>query len=121
MDIVKKNIASTLLLLTGCTETSSYGVLENGTVEHVENDKTQFINHAEDESVIPRAEAIRRAEKLFIEAYGERILSQKPWRLKEIKDIYWISGTFREEGVGGTAELQMDKFTGETIKLFHGK
>ena len=66
-------------------------------------------------------EAIRAAEKAFVEKFGERVLRQKPWKAVKTGDRYHVHGTLPRGKVGGTAEAYVSAMNGEVIEVWHSK
>lgn len=67
-------------------------------------------------------EAIEIAETILFSIYGtENILGQKPYDVYLI-DNYWIlSGTLKEEFIGGTFLIIINSKNAEVLKITHGK
>ena len=67
---------------------------------------------------IGEREAIRIAEKAFVEKYGESVLRQKPWKAEKIGDRYYVCGTLpRYRVVAG----YVSAMNGEVMQIWHGK
>ncbi len=64
------------------------------------------------------------AEKILVMVYGDDVLKQRPWIVKEHKnpDIYIITGTFHAsaDAKGGVAEISILKKNFQIIRIGHG-
>jgi len=74
---------------------------------------------------VPDEETARKiAETVWLPIYGRQVLRQKPYRVKLIDEKIWIvEGTLKGIPfvVGGTAYIEINKNTGEIIKVTHSK
>jgi hypothetical protein len=74
---------------------------------------------------VPDKETAKRiAEAIWLPIYGRVVLSQKPYEVILIDDRIWIvEGTTRSIFArgGGTAYIEIDKYTGAILKVAHGK
>jgi hypothetical protein len=68
--------------------------------------------------------AIKIAEAIWFPIYGKKVLRQKPYKVKLIDETIWIvEGTLKGIPfvVGGTAYIEINKNTGEILKVTHSK
>ncbi len=74
---------------------------------------------------LDEASAVKIAEVIFVKVYGERVLQQKPWKVKSEKDdsIFFIEGTFNlpKGTLGGVAEIRIKRSNAEVVSIMHGK
>lgn len=73
-------------------------------------------------------EAIQVAEKELLKIYGDKILNQKPFHAKLELGIWKVTGTVNCPGsetgnlcAGGTGEVDINKETGEIVRITHTK
>ena len=73
------------------------------------------------EGLVPDKEtAIKIAEVILFRLYGEEdIITQKPYKVKEDDDIWWISGTLKENELGSAFNIAISKQTGAVLHLEH--
>ena len=66
--------------------------------------------------------AVKIAEAIFVKIYGERVLEQKPWKVKMERDdtVFFIEGTLKTTK-GGVAEIRLKRSNAEVISILHGK
>ena len=62
------------------------------------------------------------AEKELVKVYGKRVLKQRPWKItcSDEKSIT-LTGTFHGQGLGGVAEITLQKSNGKVLRMIHGK
>lgn len=69
--------------------------------------------------------AIKVAETILVDVYGEAVLAQRPFRAKLDGDFWIIDGTLHcPKGSickGGTAHIELSKKDGQVRKVIHGK
>ena len=67
--------------------------------------------------------AIKLAEIILENKYGEKVLKQKPWIISENKDSYKIIGTFHGGlgAKGGVAEIVISKSDARVLSITHEK
>lgn len=69
--------------------------------------------------------AVKIAEVIFVKVYGEKVLKEKPWKVKLEQDdtIFHIEGTFnRPKGTkGGVGEIRIKRSNAEVVSIMHGK
>ncbi len=65
--------------------------------------------------------AIKIAELILVSVYGETVLTQRPWKVTDNGNCFTILGTFHGKGLGGVAEIQINKSDARVIKCTHGK
>ena len=78
--------------------------------------KTLTVNPCASPSV-----AARVAEQIFVDIYGKKVLSERPWRVTETNGCYFICGTLTKGFVGGVAQLKLKKADGMVWVYLHGK
>lgn len=120
-----------LSLLTACTDTSnnSYVLVKNtensqdpvqDEIQHTNNNHN-LLNHTSVLLKTPEL-AIQVAEPVLFSVYGEKkILDQRPYRVYDTGTYYKIEGSLKEEYIGGTFEIIINKTNAEIIKITHGK
>jgi hypothetical protein len=72
---------------------------------------------------VPNAEtAIKVAEAIWLPIYGERIYQKRPFVAK-LKDstIWVVTGTLRENLLGGVPYIEIQKSDCKILKVTHGK
>ncbi|MDH3069428.1 NTF2 fold immunity protein [Akkermansia sp. N21169] len=65
--------------------------------------------------------AVKLAEVILESVYGENVLNQRPWNVTDLGESFRIVGTFHGDGVGGVAEIVINKADGKVISYTHGK
>jgi len=79
---------------------------------------------------IEKSTAIKIAEAVFLQLYGETVLTQHPWIVRETDSTFEISGTLHRKHskigeivvlVGGVAKMTINKADGRILKSTHGK
>ncbi len=73
------------------------------------------------EGLVPDKEtAIKIAKVMLFRLYGEEgIVAQRPYKVKEDADIWWISGTLKENEFGSAFNIAISKQTGAILHLEH--
>jgi len=73
------------------------------------------------EGFVPDKEtAIKIAEVVLFRLYGEEdIIAQRPYKVKQEDDIWWISGTLKENVFGSLFNIAISKQTGAILHLEH--
>jgi hypothetical protein len=73
------------------------------------------------EGLVPdKQTAIKIAEVVLFRLYGEEgIVAQRPYKVKEDADIWWISGTLKENEFGSAFNIAISKQTGAILHLEH--
>ncbi len=73
------------------------------------------------EGLVPDKEtAIKIAEVILFRLYGEEdIVTQRPYKVKQEDDIWWISGTLKENELGSAFNIAISKQTGAVLHLEH--
>jgi len=62
------------------------------------------------------------AEAVWIPIYGRNVLSQKTYKAILIDEKIWlVQGSLGFLKLGGTAYIEIDKYTGQILKLTHFK
>jgi hypothetical protein len=82
----------------------------------------EIIGYIPPDGFVPNQEtAIKIAEAIWLPIYGREVLQQKPYYAKLIDNKIWIvEGTLKRR-VGGTAYIEIDKYTGTILKVTHSK
>jgi hypothetical protein len=74
---------------------------------------------------IGKEEALNIAQKALVNTYGERILKQKPFKIKEDKDKWIVTGTMNcpknKHCFGGVGRVEISKRDGKVQDIIHGK
>lgn len=69
--------------------------------------------------------AIKVAETILVNIYGEKVLEQRPFKAKLEGDVWKIKGTFHcPQGVGckgGVARIEINKKDGKVKSVIHDK
>lgn len=64
--------------------------------------------------------AIKIAEVILFRLYGEGgIIAERPYKVKQEDDVWWISGTLKENGFGSAFNIAISKQTGAVLHLEH--
>lgn len=109
-----------LIILALCISLlASAGVLIALTGTRAETKKEQVLDLDLD-----RPAAIKIAEGILVKVYGERVLAQRPWIVREAADAFTIEGTFHNKSPyakGGVATISIDRHTGKVTEISHGK
>ena len=73
------------------------------------------------DGLVPDKEtAIKIAEVILFRLYGEEdIIAERPYKVKQEDDIWWISGTLRENEFGSAFNIAVSKQTGAILHLEH--
>ena len=79
-----------------------------------------------EKGVLTTAEsAIKVAETILVNVYGEKVLEQRPFKAKLEGDVWKIVGTFHcPQGVGckgGVARIEINKKDGKVKNVIHDK
>ncbi|MPM72530.1 hypothetical protein SDC9_119506 [bioreactor metagenome] len=64
--------------------------------------------------------AIKLAEIILEARYGEKVLQQRPWNVKEDDSSFEITGTLHTE-LGGVAKTIISKSDARVLSIIHGK
>ena len=71
---------------------------------------------------LPLEKLITTAEKELVKVYGKRVLKQRPWKItRSDEKSITLTGTFHVRGVGGVAEITLQKSDGKVLRMIHGK
>ena len=71
---------------------------------------------------LPLEKLITTAEKELVKVYGKRVLKQRPWKItRNDEKSITLTGTFHVRGVGGVAEITLQKSDGKVLRMIHGK
>jgi len=64
--------------------------------------------------------AIKIAEVILFRLYGEEdVIAERPYKVKEEDDIWWISGTLKEGHFGSVFNIAISKQTAAVLHLEH--
>lgn len=74
-------------------------------------------------SITDAADAVKKAETVWIETYGKQVKKEKPYQVfyDENSDIWLVQGTLRANSVGGVANFLADGKTGKVLAVWHEK
>lgn len=66
---------------------------------------------------------LKKAERVWIEKYGKRVKSQKPYQVlyDEKNGIWLVRGTLNADRMGGVAHVLVDNATGKVLAVWHDK
>ncbi len=66
---------------------------------------------------------LKKAERVWIEKYGKRVKSQKPYQVlyDEKNGIWLVRGTLHADRMGGVAHVLVDNATGKVLAVWHDK
>ena len=66
---------------------------------------------------------LKKAERVWIEKYGKRVKSQKPYQVlyDEKNGIWLVRGTLHADRMGGVAHVLVDSATGKVLAVWHDK
>lgn len=97
----------------------------NDMLKKILTDKITFLkkhNVIPKQGYVPDEEtAIKIAIAVWSPIYGDEIKKQKPYKAVLENNIWHVSGTLPKNTLGGTAEAEIDKKTGQIIRISHGK
>lgn len=65
--------------------------------------------------------AIKIAEAVWLDIYGETIYDEKPFDAVLENDVWTVSGTLPIFALGGTAVIKISKQDGRILEVHHGK
>jgi hypothetical protein len=66
--------------------------------------------------------AMRIAEAIWLPIYGEKVLDQKPFVAKLVKNKVWVvEGYLSPEAVGGIPHIEIQKSDCKILKVYHTK
>ena len=73
------------------------------------------------EGLVPdRETAIKIAEVILFRLYGEEdIIAERPYKVKQEDDTWWISGTLKDNGFGSVFNIAISKQTAAVSHLEH--
>ena len=75
-----------------------------------------------EQAELPLEKLITTAEKELVKVYGKRVLKQRPWKItRSDENSITLTGTFHVRGVGGVAEITLQKSNGKVLRMIHGK
>ena len=68
--------------------------------------------------VLDKETAIQIAEVVLFRLFGkENIIAQRPYEVKEVDDVWWISGTAKENQLARTFSIAISKHTAAVLHL----
>ena len=71
---------------------------------------------------LPLEKLITIAEKELLKVYGKQVLKQRPWKITRSDDkSITLTGTFHVQGLGGVAEITLQKSNGKVLRMIHGR
>ncbi len=70
---------------------------------------------------LDRNSTIKIAEIILCHIYGEKVLNQRPWNVKEKDESFIIEGRLPENMAGGTAIIEISKKNGRVLNYSHSK
>ena len=71
---------------------------------------------------LPLEKLITIAEKELVKVYGKQVLKQRPWKItRNDEKSITLTGTFHGPGIGGVAEITLQKSNGKVLRMIHGK
>jgi len=96
-------------------------VVEEGFMELLPQEEKGYI--PPDGFVPDKETAIKIAEAVWLPIYGRKVTRQKPYRVKLIDERIWlVKGSVRGFfTLGGEAYIEIDKYTGEILKVTHSR
>jgi hypothetical protein len=87
--------------------------------------ETDYEGYVPPDGFVPDEETAKKiAEAIWLPIYGKSVLRQKPYKAKLFDERIWVvEGTLKGWPfvLGGTAYIEIDKNTGEILKLTHFK
>lgn len=110
-----KNIVS-VLLSSFCAAALWAAVSPNAVAQSKSGAEVKVVNIKLD-----KAGAVKIAEIVLCHIYGDEVLLQKPWDIKESAESYVVKGRLPPNRVGGTATVEISKSTGQVLSYSHGK
>lgn len=84
-------------------------------------DYSDIKGYSPSEGLVTTAEiAFKIAEPILVNIYGEdTIEGEKPFSINLENNIWMIEGSLEEGFKGGVAYMEIDKYTGEILKVIH--
>ena len=61
------------------------------------------------------------AEAVLLPIYGKEIISQKPFKVELIGDVWVITGVRKELALAGVVHIEIQRSDCKILKVFHGK
>ena len=75
-----------------------------------------------EQAELPPEKLITIAEKELVKVYGKQVLKQRPWKItRSDEKSITLTGTFHGQGLGGVAEITLQKSNGKVLYWIHGK
>ena len=75
-----------------------------------------------EQAELPLEKLITIAEKELVKVYGKRVLKQRPWKItRSDEKSITLTGTFHVQGLGGVAEITLQKSNGKVLRMIHGR
>lgn len=128
--IMKKNVFLLVLILVIFIGGVFMVIVQNKTpvVENFKSSDYQYYidNFSSEEnvgSIIDAKDAIKKAEKIWINLYGENIKKEKPFKVfyDEKSETWLVCGTLHSNMVGGVANILIEDGTGKVLAVWHDK
>ncbi len=105
----------------------SYDINNNAVKSFSINEYKRFIEEFKTDIVIGeilnKTDAIRNAEKIWIEIYGESIKEKRPYKVlfDSKNDIWLVKGTLPVNMFGGVPYILIQKSDGKVLAVWHDK
>lgn len=65
--------------------------------------------------------AIAIARAVWVPIYGSDVLKQEPFKAELRKEVWHVEGSLPEGFLGGVAEIEIEKKTGQILRVSHGQ
>lgn len=116
--------------IIGCNKNEEHkNIQQENAIEFVLNNLLSSEDHisyngiSPKEGFVPNAEiAVQIANVILSELYEtDKIKNQQPFSVNIENNVWIIEGNLNKEFKGGVAYIEIDKMTGEVLKVYHGK
>ena len=122
-----------MLLFIGCREKSEKSIISNGTMKQTDyvlnkklslNDYSNYKGFISKDGFVPNEKiAFQIAEIVLSQIYGKDIIErEKPFSINLDGNVWIIEGSLpKEYDRGGSAYIEINKQTGQILKVIHTK
>jgi hypothetical protein len=121
-----------VVLFISCKENTEKNIVNNVTTKQTDyvlnknlllNNYSDYKGFIPEDGFVPNEKiAFQIAESVLIQIYGkETIENEKPFSINLENDIWIVEGSLEEGFVGGVAYIEINKNTGQILKVIHTK
>ena len=121
-----------VFISTSCnvkTDTNTVKEEDNQKVDYIINKNLSSMDYSDTKGILPKEgfvpnekTAFQIAEIVLSQIYGkETIESEKPFSINLENNVWIIEGSLKEGFLGGVAYIEIDKQTGQILKVIHTK